>query len=509
VTLSVDRYRKVAPVVADSKPVVDRRMKWPRVLAGEGLAATALKGGIVLSVGSVFEQVIRFARNMVLARWLAPDAFGMMAILLSVNSAVNAFMDVGAREALIQDSRAGEAKYLQTAWLLTFARGMFLCVILTAAAPFVAAFYGNDSLAGMLRVIAAAALFDGAISSRAHLAVKELKLWKWAVVSNLGGILGVVTTIVLGFWWRSVWALVIGFASESAARCVLSFIVCPFVPRFRWYSEERRRLFGFSRGLYGLSFLNLLYARIDIFTLAKLYSPSVVGAYALSIYLVQTPVTFLLSLLSSTLLPTFANVASQRDRLCRVHVKTTKMLLIFGLPAVALIVCCAGSLIEFAYGSTYSSGATALRIAAVGSLLYVLNGEITMTFYAQGRPELHRTGVAIMALLMVVLVYPAVHWFGPSGAQAATVISVATGYSYQASRLHKLMSISWLSFVRWHTVPVFAASTVLVTFVGVRFVLHGTGPTGTVLLGVASIVAGYAVAATLLLRQQQYAPGLG
>ena len=48
----------------------------------------------------------------------------------------------------------------------------------------------------------------------------------------------------------------------------------------------------FSKGMVGLSFLNLIFARADIFVLGKLYSPAMLGIYALAVNLIQTPAKF-------------------------------------------------------------------------------------------------------------------------------------------------------------------------------------------------------------------------
>src|SRR3990172_12594762 len=91
------------------------------VLRG-GLPAKILRGGGWLAGGSLAEQAFRFARNMLLARLLAPEAFGTIAIILSVCSAIQSFTDIGIREALIQNPKGAERKYVGAAWWLALFR---------------------------------------------------------------------------------------------------------------------------------------------------------------------------------------------------------------------------------------------------------------------------------------------------------------------------------------------------------------------------------------------------
>jgi hypothetical protein len=54
-------------------------------LLSDCLRPKAIRGGAWLGTGSVAEQALRFARNMFLARILAPGAFGKMAIVLCLH----------------------------------------------------------------------------------------------------------------------------------------------------------------------------------------------------------------------------------------------------------------------------------------------------------------------------------------------------------------------------------------------------------------------------------------
>jgi len=74
-------------------------------LWGDALRAKAMRGGAWLGMGSVAEQALRFARNMLLARILAPGAFGTMAIVLSSASLVDVLTDVGMTAGIIQSPR--------------------------------------------------------------------------------------------------------------------------------------------------------------------------------------------------------------------------------------------------------------------------------------------------------------------------------------------------------------------------------------------------------------------
>ena len=83
--------------------------------SGETLARKVSSGGIWLGTASGIEQALRLVRNMILTRLIAPEAFGLMAIAISINAAFESFTQIGVKEAIIQNSKGEERTYLNGA----------------------------------------------------------------------------------------------------------------------------------------------------------------------------------------------------------------------------------------------------------------------------------------------------------------------------------------------------------------------------------------------------------
>lgn len=154
--------------------------------SGETLRGKVFHGGAWLGAGMISEQSVRFARNMLLARLLAPSALGTMAIVTSATYMLHSITEIGIREAIIRNPRAAEDEYVRAAWLMSFGRTLAFWALMCLAAPFFAAFYGDPELKPLLIVSALGIIFDGAVSTRAHIAVKNLQFrkccdqpWPW------------------------------------------------------------------------------------------------------------------------------------------------------------------------------------------------------------------------------------------------------------------------------------------------------------------------------------------
>ena len=287
---------------------------------------------------------------------------------MSASSAIHTITDIGIKEALIQNPRGSEEHYMGAAWWLALGRAVTLAFLVCLIAPWMASFYGNSEITPLLRVATLSVILDGAFSSRAYIAMKEMKFSRWAAINHGGGIIGIVITVVLSFFIRDVWALVLGLCCESAARCVLSFVICPYLPLLNWNTAAIRDLLRFSKGLFGLAFLNLIFARTDIFVLAKLYPAAQLGVYSMALYLAQTPVSYLMNLLGQTMLPTFSHIQGDESKLGEFSYKY-RPLSFSSDPALVFVIFCGHSLLMIVYGPGMVRRAQALIVTCAVALV--------------------------------------------------------------------------------------------------------------------------------------------
>ncbi|MEP6715443.1 MAG: oligosaccharide flippase family protein [Terriglobia bacterium] len=461
------------------------------LLLGDSLKARVLRGGAWLGSGSVAEQAARFGRNMILTRLLAPEAFGTMAIVLATTSVLQSFTDIGVREGLVQNPRGGEDHYVNAAWWLGIGRALSLAAVLFAVAPLVAVFYANAGLTALLRFSTLGVVLAGASSPRAHVAMKEMKFGRLTAIGTFGGIFGVALTLILSFTMRNVWALVIGSCAESAARCLLSFVLCPCLPSPGWDKEAARDLLRFSRGLFGLSFLNLIFARADIFVLAKLFSPAALGLYTMATYLVVTPTSFIMNTLGQTLLPAFSQIQDHPERTNRIVIRVTSLVALLGLPALAFIFLCGRSLLTLTYGPKYSAAAVPLMIAGCVALFNIANGLLTVVFYSLGLPNLHRRSVVIAAVIVAVLVYPLSKWTGPAGGQLACLIAIACGFLFQLARTRRLTGLNLSQYAATLVLPALISFSMLAICLAISSFARLVSPISNMILGFTGCALAY------------------
>jgi O-antigen/teichoic acid export membrane protein len=416
--------------------------------SGDGFKARLLKGGALLGAGNGMEQALRLVRNMLLARILAPEAFGLMAIILAVNSAMESFTQIGIREAIVQNKHSEDVRYLNAAWWLAFGRSVGLLVVGLLASPWIGKFYGISENIGLLQLSLLAILFNGAVSAKAYIAQKKMEYSKWVVIMHGGGACGILTAIACSIVFHNVLALVVGFVVEAGARCLLSFILCPYVPRFRFSLEHSTSLFRYAKGMFGLPILHFIFTQSPIFVLAKVVSPAELGIYSLAASLAQAPTQMAITLMNQVLMPAFSSRQDNKEWLNQAILKTTRLVVYLCIPAGVYVCFYSHDILSLVYGSQYAVASIPFSILVITTLLSAFTSPIVNVYLALGQPRLHRLFSGIRAFIIMLVIYPAIIMFGLTGAALAALFSMAVSYQFQVARIHGLTNLNTVQYYR-------------------------------------------------------------
>ena len=191
------------------------------ILSSDSLKGKFARGGIVLTASSAFEIGIRFIRNIILTRLLAPEYFGLMATIMSAIAVSEAFTEVGIRQAVIQNKKGDTTEFLNAAWYFSCLRGACLYVIALLVAPMICDFFNTPEILLPMRISFSALFFRGLISPRMHVLEKELNYFKLIIIRQGSALLQVLISIVLSIYYKNIWPLVIGLTIENF--CIFLF----------------------------------------------------------------------------------------------------------------------------------------------------------------------------------------------------------------------------------------------------------------------------------------------
>lgn len=401
----------------------------------------------MLALGTVTERLARLGRNMLLARVIAPDQFGIMAITLAVIALFEAITEVGVAQAVVQNRRGDTPEFLNVAWWFGVARGVVVALLAVPLAAPIANFYEEPDLTPLLMLAPLSVVFTGLTSPRVYALQRKFQFKATLFTFQGAGLIGTAFTIVLGLILQNVWALLWGAVFEAFVRFVMSFILCPIRPSFRLDRESRKDLFRFTKGMAGLSLLTFLIMQADTFVLAKVVTSRELGLYTMAIALAAFPLGIFSKVVRPLVVPILAlfqeDLVGMRTQVLRM----SRLVWLFGLPLTTVMACVASPLLVLVYGPDWGEAGPAFAVYSLFAIVYMASMVSFSVYLAIARPELQRRFTIVRALIVVVGLYPMALWLGLVGAALTLLVAMVVAMVVQLFNLRRIIGLGVLSYL--------------------------------------------------------------
>ena len=223
-------------------------------------------------------QGTQFVVSIVLARLLAPENFGLIAIVTIIISIANVFIQSGLGTALIQKKDADDLDFSSIFYAsLSLATIIYTGIFFTT--PLIAQFYNNDELIPIIRVLTLT-LFIGVFSSIQYAYVARNMMFKKLFFRSMGSIIpSSIVGISLAFAGFGVWALVAQQLFSASLSVIILWFTVPWRPRLSFSFQRLGKLFSFGWKLLLSSILDTIYSQIQGIVIGKMFSPASLAFY--------------------------------------------------------------------------------------------------------------------------------------------------------------------------------------------------------------------------------------
>ncbi len=269
-------------------------------MAIENVKKIAFSGFIWQMLNRIGASGVQFIIYLILARLLQPEDFGVIAIVSVFITISNTLVNSGLGTALVQKKIIDEIDYSSTLYV-SFFMACVLYAIIFFAAPFIAIFYNQRILVGVLRLYAISIIFFAINGVQISILNREMKFRKIFIVSSIPIIISGIISLVMAYSGFGVYALVVNAVSSGLFSVIVFWIIEKWKPK-RVFSRIRiKGLFSFSYKLLLASLLENAYKSVYPLVIGKVYNSSILGYYN---YGRQIP-----NLITSTINASLASVA--------------------------------------------------------------------------------------------------------------------------------------------------------------------------------------------------------
>lgn len=352
-------------------------------------------------------QGVSFIVSIVLARLLAPNDYGLIAMVTVFITISQVFVDSGMGNALIQKKDADNLDFSSV-----FYFNIVLCLIIYAIlffiSPYIAKFYNSPELVPVLRVLSLTVVIS-AIKNVQQAYVSKHMLFKRFFYSTLGGtLIAAIVGIVIAYLGYGVWALVAQQLVNTIIDTTILWVTVKWRPTKEFSFERLKRLFSFGWKLLVSALIDTVYNNVRQLIIGKLYSSADLGYYNRGKTIPNLVVTNINSSIDSVLLPALSVEQSHVEKVKAMTRRAIKISSYIMWPMMIGIVVVAEPLVRILLTEKWIDSVPYLRIFCIMFAFQPIQTANLNAIKAMGRADLFlkleivKKGLGLLILLGVV-----------------------------------------------------------------------------------------------------------
>ena len=389
------------------------------------MRARLQRGVLALGVRQVVAHGATYASTLVLARWLAPELFGLFVAAGPLMIAVASLTDLGAGAALVQRPEAPSRGDLCAAFTLVLGVSVALAAVAAASAPLWVARAGlPGEYVPPLIALSALFCFFPLRSVPLLLLERDLEFPAVALVETTGAVAYQAVLVAALAAGAGAWSLGLATATRLLVELVLLWRRRPFRPGLAkelgelWAALRRGFRYQVVRGL------GVVKDNLPALLVAPLLGASAFGYLQWAIVYAGMPV-YLTSLVSRLAFPAVARLQADRAAVGRTLEATLRLTASIGLPGSAMLLLWSRELVPLLYGPRWLTALPLVGALTANMAVGVVMGTLMSAFNGLGRVAESARVVTWWTVLTYALSFAAIR-AGRGATGVAWAYSVST-----------------------------------------------------------------------------------
>lgn len=346
-------------------------------------------------------QFIQLIIQILIARILTPDDFGIIGMLAIFLAIAQSFIDSGFSNALIRKIDRTEIDN-STVFYFNIVVGVVFYAILYFTAPLIALFYDTPILTPVTRVISVGVFLNSlSIVQRAILTAKvdfktQAKASLIAVV--ISGAIGLYMAHAGYGVWALVWQAVINYGINTLVLWGLT----KWRPLWTFSWDSFKDMFGFGSKLLLSGLIDTVFRNIYTIVIGKVYTSADLGYFTKANQFAQFPSSNLTGIMQRVTYPLLCEFQTEDERLRHVYRKYLRLSAYIIFPLMIGFAAVAHPLLIVLLTEKWEGAVVILQILCIAMMWYPIHAINLNLLQVKGRSDLFLRLEIIKKIILVV-----------------------------------------------------------------------------------------------------------
>ncbi|KAA2398115.1 MULTISPECIES: lipopolysaccharide biosynthesis protein [Bacillus] len=344
------------------------------------------------TITQIVAKIISPLTNMILARILVPEAFGVVATITMITSFVEMFTDAGFQKYLIQhEFKTENEKYksANVAFLTNLTLSFILWGIIILSSEKIAIWVGNPGLGNVIAIACLQLPISAFSSIQMALYRRAFDFKTLFIVRMVAIFIPFVVTIPLALLGLNYWSLIIGNIALQLLNAIVLTIKSDWKPSLEYSVSTLKEMLSFSIWSLIEAISIWLTTWVDAFIIASALSEYYLGIYKTS----TTMVNALMALITASIVPvlfaTLSRLQNDTEAFNQTYLKMQKVVAIFVLPIGIGVFLYSDLATSILLGNQWEEASKVIGIWALTSSIMIVLGHFCSEVYrAKGKPKL-------------------------------------------------------------------------------------------------------------------------
>lgn len=350
------------------------------------LKTQAITGVKWTTFSTLITTILQLLQLAILARFLEPSAFGLMALVTVVIGFSQAFLDMGISNAIIHKQEISKNQLSTLYWINVLA-GLVLFCIIVLIAPFVSEFYKESELTSLIIIVGLTFIIQPFGQQFMILWQKEMRFSEIAKIDISNKFISLIVSVYFAYKGYGVYALVYGTLAGMIIQTILFMYkgLKEYKPSFVFKINEIKEFLSFGAYQMGEKTINYFNFQIDTILIGKLLGIEALGVYTIAKQIVMRPMQVVNPIISKVTFPMMAKIQDDNEKLKNIYLKTINYLSSINFPIYAFIFIFSPEIVNLMFGEKYFQAINIMQILSIWAAIRSTGNPIGSLLLAKGK----------------------------------------------------------------------------------------------------------------------------